>query len=29
MDLLWAPWRMDYILRPKPDECVFCVPKTD
>ncbi|MDD4953222.1 MAG: HIT domain-containing protein, partial [Desulfovibrionaceae bacterium] len=28
-DLLWAPWRMDYILRPKPDECVFCLPKTD
>ncbi len=27
MDVLWAPWRMDYILGPKPDECVFCIPK--
>lgn len=27
MDVLWAPWRLDYILGPKPDECVFCVPK--
>ena len=27
MDVLWAPWRMDYILGPKPDECVFCVPE--
>lgn len=26
MQVLWAPWRMDYILGPKPDECVFCVP---
>lgn len=26
MDVLWAPWRMDYILGRKPDECVFCVP---
>jgi len=26
MDVLWAPWRMDYILGPKPDECVLCVP---
>lgn len=23
-DTLWAPWRMDYILGPKPDGCVFC-----
>lgn len=26
MDVLWAPWRMHYILGPKPDECVFCIP---
>lgn len=28
MEVLWAPWRLEYILGPKPDECVFCVPKT-
>ena len=27
METLWAPWRMDYILGPKPDECVFCIPE--
>ena len=21
---LWAPWRIDYIVGPKPDACVFC-----
>ena len=26
MKTLWAPWRIDYILGPKPDECVFCLP---
>jgi len=26
MDRLWAPWRMEYILGPKPDSCVFCLP---
>ena len=23
---LGAPWRMDYILGPKPDSCVLCLP---
>ena len=27
MDVLWAPWRMEYILGPKPDSCVFCIPE--
>ncbi len=26
MDVLWAPWRLEYILGPKPDRCVFCLP---
>lgn len=28
MKQLWAPWRIDYILGPKPNECVFCLPQT-
>lgn len=27
MKHLWTPWRIDYILGPKPDDCVFCVPE--
>lgn len=27
MKQLWTPWRIDYILGPKPDECVFCLPR--
>lgn len=27
MDVLWAPWRLDYILGEKPDACVFCLPE--
>lgn len=26
---LWAPWRMEYILGPKPDSCVLCLPPDD
>lgn len=25
MNYLWAPWRLEYILGPKPDDCVFCI----
>jgi ATP adenylyltransferase len=21
---LWAPWRIEYVRGPKPDECIFC-----
>jgi ATP adenylyltransferase len=21
---LWAPWRLEYIRRPSPEECIFC-----
>jgi ATP adenylyltransferase len=24
METLWAPWRIEYILSEKPDECIFC-----
>lgn len=27
MKTLWAPWRIEYILGPKPDECIFCIPE--
>ncbi len=26
---LWAPWRMEYILGAKPDDCVLCLPPDD
>ena len=30
MDALWAPWRMEFILADKEDECIFCTkPKDD
>lgn len=30
MNVLYSPWRMDYILSQKADECIFCVkPQTD
>ena len=27
MKNLHAPWRIQYILGPKPDTCVFCLPE--
>ncbi|MBN2414041.1 HIT domain-containing protein [candidate division KSB1 bacterium] len=24
MKKLWAPWRIEYILQPKPEGCIFC-----
>ncbi|BBD07681.1 HIT family protein [Desulfovibrio ferrophilus] len=27
MEVLWAPWRLEYILGPKPDSCPFCLPE--
>jgi ATP adenylyltransferase len=30
MKLLWAPWRIEYIIRPREEECIFCIfPKED
>jgi ATP adenylyltransferase len=26
---MWAPWRLDYIKGPKPDECIFCAKPRD
>ncbi len=25
MKKMWAPWRIEYILSPKPSGCIFCV----
>lgn len=27
MKQLWTPWRIEYILGPKQDSCVFCLPE--
>lgn len=24
MEKLWAPWRIEYVLQEKPEECIFC-----
>lgn len=24
MELIWAPWRLQYIEMPKPESCIFC-----
>ena len=24
MEHIWAPWRIEYILMEKPEECIFC-----
>ena len=30
MEQIWAPWRIEYILMEKPEECIFCdKPKQD
>lgn len=29
MKVMWAPWRMEYILGPKPGHCVLCLPPAD
>ncbi|MDX9714741.1 MAG: HIT domain-containing protein [Dissulfurispiraceae bacterium] len=28
LKISWAPWRIEYIISEKPDECIFCIPKT-
>jgi len=29
LEVLWAPWRMQYIEAPKADSCIFCIPPDD
>jgi ATP adenylyltransferase len=29
LEVLWAPWRMQYIETPKADSCLFCTPLDD
>lgn len=29
MDKLWAPWRIEYILQPKIEGCIFCTAATE
>ena len=29
MERLWAPWRMEYLARPKQEECLFCRQESD
>ncbi|HNU73151.1 MAG TPA: HIT domain-containing protein [Thermodesulfobacteriota bacterium] len=27
-EVIWAPWRVEYILSSKSKECIFCLPQT-
>jgi len=27
--IIWAPWRMEYILGEKPEDCIFCLGKDE
>ncbi len=29
METLWAPWRIEYILQPKVEGCIFCTKSTE
>jgi len=28
-EIIWAPWRMEYILGEKPEDCIFCLGKDE